>query len=115
LIRVLRGHGEWVMSAVFSRDGRRIVTASADRTARIWDADTGQLRMTLAGLTSRLNMAAISPDGSRVATAAEDGTVTVIPVEPAALLSLACDFLRPLREFARVQSRCAPYDWTGRR
>ena len=37
-IAVLRGHEYGVTSATFSRDGSRIVTASADKTARIWDA-----------------------------------------------------------------------------
>jgi hypothetical protein len=36
-IGVLIGHGDTVWSALFSPDGRRIVTASADRTARVWD------------------------------------------------------------------------------
>jgi WD40 repeat protein len=36
---VLAGHGGRVNSATFSRDGERIVTASADGTARIWSTD----------------------------------------------------------------------------
>jgi WD40 repeat protein len=35
-------HEDSVRSASFSPDGARIVTASYDRTARIWDATTGQ-------------------------------------------------------------------------
>jgi WD40 repeat protein len=36
-IAVLRGHDDYVNSAAFSPDGSRIVTASLDNTARIWD------------------------------------------------------------------------------
>jgi WD40 repeat protein len=31
-----------VLSSTFSPDGSRIVTASADKTARVWNATTGQ-------------------------------------------------------------------------
>jgi hypothetical protein len=37
----LGGHEHFVSSAAFSPDGGRLVTASFDRTARIWDATTG--------------------------------------------------------------------------
>jgi WD domain, G-beta repeat len=36
-IAVLKGHTSDVNSAVFSGDGKRVVTASGDKTARIWD------------------------------------------------------------------------------
>jgi WD40 repeat protein len=39
---MLSGHEGSVFSAEFSPDGTRIVTASADKTARIWDAATGK-------------------------------------------------------------------------
>jgi len=37
-IAILRGHEHSVTKAAHSRDGSRIVTASVDKTARIWDA-----------------------------------------------------------------------------
>jgi WD40 repeat protein len=37
-IAVLRGHDNGVRCAAFSPDGTRIVTASWDKTARIWDS-----------------------------------------------------------------------------
>ena len=39
---LLRGHRGAVLSAVYSPDGGKIVTASEDHTARLWDARTGQ-------------------------------------------------------------------------
>jgi len=36
------GHTNFVLQSFFSRDGTRIVTASADSTARLWDAQSGR-------------------------------------------------------------------------
>ena len=35
-------HEGSVVAASFSPDGRRIVTASDDKTARVWDAESGK-------------------------------------------------------------------------
>ena len=43
LLATLPGHTGFVVSAVFSPDGQRIVTASQDQTARVWNAASGQL------------------------------------------------------------------------
>ena len=45
----LAGHTGLVNSAAFSPDGSRIVTASWDATARVWDATTGATLTTLSG------------------------------------------------------------------
>ncbi|MCK6579426.1 MAG: NB-ARC domain-containing protein [Anaerolineae bacterium] len=81
LIRVLAGHTESVTSAAYSPDGRRIVSASRDRTVRIWDAETGETLHTLAGHTRSVNSAAFSPDGRRIVSASSDHTVRVWDAE----------------------------------
>ena len=62
-----------VVHAVFSTDGSRIVTASLDKTARLWDA-TGTLISTLRGHTAGVMHAAFNPNGSRIITASSDKT-----------------------------------------
>jgi WD40 repeat protein len=71
---VLIGHTGAVEMAAFSPDGTRIVTASDDNTARLWDAKTGSLLTTLIGHTSAVASAAFSPDGTRILTASADHT-----------------------------------------
>ena len=67
------GHGVAVLSAAFSPDGKRIVTASSDKTARVWDAATGQpIGEPLKGHDNAVSSAAFSPDGTRIVTASWD-------------------------------------------
>ena len=74
---VFRGHEYRVATAAFSPDGARVVTASADDTARVWDAATGQSIGVLKGHEGVVTSAAFSPEGARVVTASEDNTARV--------------------------------------
>jgi WD40 repeat protein/DNA-binding SARP family transcriptional activator len=60
----------------WSPDGR-LVAASSEGTARVWDAETGTLRYTLLGHSGFILSVAWSPDSSRLVTGSSDGTAKV--------------------------------------
>jgi WD40 repeat protein len=78
---VLKGHAGPVVTATFSPDGKRVVTASADTTARLWDAKTGTDVAVLKTHTGAVRTAAFSPDGRRVVTASADKTACLWDAE----------------------------------
>ncbi len=58
------------------------MTASDDRTAKVWDAKSGAEVLTLKGHTKEVKSAAFSPDGSRVVTGSDDKTAKVWDARP---------------------------------
>ena len=80
-------HADVVNSAAFSPDGSRIVTASRDKMARVWRADSGALIAELKGHADRVHSAAFSPDGSRIVTASRDNTARVWMADSGALIA----------------------------
>ena len=74
---VLRGHEHAVSAAGFSPDGKRIFTASQDKTVRVWNADGTGEPLVLRGAAAAYNHAAWSPDGRSLAAASDDHTVWV--------------------------------------
>jgi WD40 repeat protein/tRNA A-37 threonylcarbamoyl transferase component Bud32 len=76
-VRSFRGHEDAIKSLVYSPDGRRLATASRDRTVRLWNALTGQEVLVLRGHTLGVSCVAFSSDGRWIASASEDRTVKV--------------------------------------
>ena len=74
--QLVLGHDGAVYSAAFSADGTRIITASGDKTARVWDAATGK-ELARLGHDDTVWSAAFSADGARIVTASDDNTARV--------------------------------------
>jgi sterol desaturase/sphingolipid hydroxylase (fatty acid hydroxylase superfamily)/DNA-binding beta-propeller fold protein YncE len=73
----LQGHTGPVLGVAVSADGACIVSGSADRTVKVWDAATGKEKLTLTGHTGPVSSVALSPDGGRIVSGSHDRTVRV--------------------------------------
>ncbi len=81
-ITMLRGHENGVTGIAFHPDGRRVATASLDRTVRLWDVATGAEIRVMRGHESNVRSIAFSPpDGRLILTASDDRTARLWDTE----------------------------------
>ena len=73
-LQALRGHTGPVLAVAYLPDGRRIVTGSADHTAKVWNVDTSKELLTLGRHTGPVRALAVSPDGRQILTGSLDCT-----------------------------------------
>src|SRR5262249_22162873 len=81
LLRDLVGHADSVTACAVAPDGRRVVSASADRTLKIWDLETGRSLATLRQHADSVTACAVTPDGRRVVSASADRTLKIWDLE----------------------------------
>jgi WD40 repeat protein len=78
--------GKDIVLAARFVNNHRIVTASRDGTARLWDAMTGELQRAFLGSSVVLFDAAVNPDETVLATAAGDGAIRFWDIASARLI-----------------------------
>ena len=79
-------HEGAVEAVSFSHDGKWVATASIDKTARVWDTQTGEL-IAILNHQGWVNSVSFSPDGQRVATASRDQTARIWDTQTGELLA----------------------------
>jgi WD40 repeat protein len=76
-LKAILEHDGPVDTAIFSRDGTRVLSTGHGNAVRVWDARSGQPIAELKGHTNSIHKADFSPDGSRIVSASKDGTARV--------------------------------------
>jgi hypothetical protein len=75
--KVLSGHSGRVNVLAVSPDGQTLASGSADRSVKLWDVATGQVKLTLQDQQDELQAVAFSPDGRLVAGGAFDAALKI--------------------------------------
>jgi WD40 repeat protein len=94
--RRLEGHGASVVSAVFSADGKRVLSGGDDRTVRLWDGATGKELRCFRGHESWIKTVALSPDGKLALSGGSDATVRLWDVDTGRELRMFRKHTEPL-------------------
>lgn len=75
--RSLRGHNHFVQDVTLSADGRFALTASWDKTMRLWNLASGKTEATFVGHNNDVMSVSFSPDNRLIVSASRDKTIKV--------------------------------------
>jgi WD40 repeat protein len=95
----------YMINVSFSSDGRYMLTAGSDRTAKLWDLNDYSCKATLVGHTGGIYLTAFNNAGTQVATASNDTTVRIWQLDG---LKVLAEILYPDTACALKFDKCKP-------
>lgn len=92
------GHTDAISDMILSSDGHTLVSASNDRTVRMWDLATGSEKniSPLMGHGGRVNCVAFNDDGTRLITGSSDRTIKILEADSGLELLTLTDHNAPV-------------------
>lgn len=73
--RSLTGHNHFVQDVVISSDGQFAISASWDKTLRLWDLNKGKTTCRFVGHTSDVMSVSFSPDNRQIVSGSRDKSI----------------------------------------
>jgi len=74
VIKELKGHTEKIKTISFNSGGDKMLSGSADNTAKVWDVASGNITYTFEGHAKEITSCAFSIDGKKIITSSWDNT-----------------------------------------
>lgn len=83
---ILKGHNAEITNLAFSSDGKKLLTASQDKTILCWDYTTGKILNTYIGHNNTVNEVRFSKDDQYIVSASDDNFLKVWKVAEGKLI-----------------------------
>ena len=81
ILKTFVNHSDWVNAVTWSSDGKRLASASRDKTAKVFDLESGKRVVTFSGHSGSVNGVAFHPDGKQVYSTSEDKLLALWKIE----------------------------------
>ncbi|MEP0855965.1 serine/threonine-protein kinase [Trichocoleus sp. DQ-U1] len=80
--RTIFAHKDYVNSVAFSPDGQTLASGSRDKTIKLWNPQTGELKSPISNHSGAVNSVTFSPDGKTLVSNGEEGKIEVWQSSP---------------------------------
>jgi WD40 repeat protein len=75
LEQTIENHADWILGIAFTPDGKRLLTCSRDKTAKVWDLAAKESTLTFPDHQNPVYGLAVKPDGKVAISGGEDNQI----------------------------------------